>query len=90
MIPDRDKVKDWPELAETLQMDGTGIGPNGNNDKLKVYSILVPENTRFYPGFKVFYKQDYKPLTPRKSCGSDRSRSSSATSSQPAGRVRGG
>ena len=64
MIPDRDKVKDWPELAETLQMDGTGIGPNGNNDKLKVYSILVPENTRFYPGFKVFYKQDYDPMSP--------------------------
>lgn len=64
MIPDRDKIKDWPELAETLQMDGTGIGPNGNNDKLKVYGILVPENTRFYPGFKVFYKQDYDPLSP--------------------------
>jgi hypothetical protein len=64
MIPDRNQVKDWPELAETLQMDGTGIGPNGNNDKLKVYSILVPENTRFYPGFKVFYKQDYDPLSP--------------------------
>jgi hypothetical protein len=64
MIPDRDKVKDWPGLAEALQMDGTGIGPTGNNDKLKVYSILVPENTRFYPGFKVFYKQDYKPMSP--------------------------
>ena len=63
MIPDRDKVKDWPELAETVQMDGTGIGPNGNNDKLKVYGILVPGNTRFYPGFKVFYKQDHDPLT---------------------------
>ena len=60
MITNRQRLKRRPNLAMAIHVDGFGDPAN----KRQKYRQLAPRRS-FYPGFKLFYKQDINRLTPR-------------------------
>lgn len=59
MVPDRQNVGTWPELAVTFDVEGYGAP----QDKLQKYQQLAPLGS-WYAGFKLFYQLDTPVLTP--------------------------
>ena len=59
MITNRRRLKARPNLAMAIHVDGFGDPAN----KRQKYRQLAPRR-RFYPGFKLFYKQDINRLNP--------------------------
>ena len=60
MIQDKERVKDRPGLAITMNVDGFGDRPN----KISKYREFTTEVERFHDGFKLFYKEDVNLMTP--------------------------
>ena len=61
MIVDKERVKQRPGLAITMNVDGFGDRPN----KISKYREFTSEAVRFHDGFKLFYKEDVNLMTPR-------------------------
>jgi hypothetical protein len=59
MITNRQRLKARPNLAMAIHVDGFGDPAN----KRQKYRQLAPRR-HFYPGFKLFYKQDIDRLSP--------------------------
>jgi hypothetical protein len=60
MIVDKERVKQRPGLAITMNVDGFGDRPN----KISKYRQFTSEAVRFHDGFKLFYKEDVNLMTP--------------------------
>ena len=60
MIVDKERVKQRPGLAITMNVDGFGDRPN----KISKYEQFTSEAVRFHDGFKLFYKEDVNLMTP--------------------------
>ena len=60
MIVDKERVKQRPGLAITMNVDGFGDRPN----KISKYREFTSEAVRFHDGFKLFYKEDVNLMTP--------------------------
>ena len=61
MISGRSKLRDRPGVAIVLNSDGFGDPAN----KISKYDALRPEReTPFYPGFKLFYREDLDLMSP--------------------------
>jgi hypothetical protein len=60
MIQDKERVKQRPGLAITMNVDGFGDRPN----KISKYKEFTSEAVRFHDGFKLFYKEDVNLMTP--------------------------
>jgi hypothetical protein len=59
MIRDKERVKQRPGLAITMNVDGFGDRPN----KLAKYREFTSEAVRFNDGLKLFYREDTNLLT---------------------------
>jgi hypothetical protein len=64
MITNRARLKRRSNLAIAIHVDGFGDQPN----KRAKYRELAPRRA-FFPGFKLFYKEDVRRLTPRQVLG---------------------
>ena len=61
MISARSELRDRPGVAIVLNSDGFGDPPN----KISKYDALRPDRrTPFYPGFKLFYREDLDLMSP--------------------------
>jgi len=68
MVVDKDKVKTWPELATTFDVDGAGDRPN----KLSKYDAFSRGyEKRFFHGIKLYYDKDSDLLGPKAVLGLD-------------------
>jgi hypothetical protein len=65
MITDKERVKQRPGLAITMNVDGFGDRPN----KISKYRQFTSEAVKFHDGFKLFYKEDVNLMTPRSVLG---------------------
>ena len=61
MIQNKERVKDRPGLAITMNVDGFGDRPN----KISKYDAFTSEGKRFHDGFKLFYREDVNLMKPR-------------------------
>jgi hypothetical protein len=60
MIEGKERVKQRPGLAITMNVDGFGDRPN----KISKYRDFTSEAVRFHDGFKLFYREDVNLMTP--------------------------
>jgi hypothetical protein len=62
MVVGKGRVKSWPELATTFDVDGFGDRPN----KLSKYHAFTRGyEQRFFHGIKLYYEKDTRLLTPK-------------------------
>jgi len=61
MIENKERVQQRLGLALTMNVDGFGNRAN----KVSKYDQFTSELTRFHDGFKLFYEEDTKLMTPR-------------------------
>ena len=61
MIQNKERVKKYPGLAVTFNVDGFGDRPN----KRSKYNAFTREAVRFHDGFKLFYREDVNLMAPR-------------------------
>jgi hypothetical protein len=60
MIAGKERVKQLPGLAMTMNVDGFGDRPN----KIAKYHQFTHDGTRFHRGYKLFYEEDTNLMTP--------------------------
>ncbi len=61
MIAGKERVKSLPGLAMTMNVDGFGDRPN----KIAKYHQFTHDGTHFRRGYKLFYEEDTRLMTPR-------------------------
>lgn len=61
-LKDRDKIIDAPGLATIIHIDGFG----SRSAKFQTYGLLSSKTPQFVNGFKLFYDEDVKLLTPKR------------------------